>query len=327
MGYTKKWVPPTIPLRDNLAAWKTLFLDLHDNLILAGLVQTATPGQLDISAVSALPADNSYEGFREYAFTDDLQEDHPVVIMLEFGCGTEGLAHGGQQAFGRTRTPRIRCSVFHSGGLVSTSFSPQGFVHPTSNNTRQLTDTGASTICYAPERGFFGIVYGAGSRNKPFVDTAGSYYGATLALFIQRPLDMFGEPAAGALAVYVPGLNVQQTVSNLWTTGVVSRAYSVYCVEGGAPVSRNDMAPRIGREGFSGTVDEAMLEPIHWPSNPPKPFPYIASYRHTDISDGVEFDFRDMYGVMRNFIALGRETSMSIDAIDGQRAGIAMLFE
>lgn len=46
MAYCKKWIPPTIPLRDNLAAWKTLFTDLHDNMIAAGLVKTDTVGQL-----------------------------------------------------------------------------------------------------------------------------------------------------------------------------------------------------------------------------------------------------------------------------------------
>src|SRR5690554_3620893 len=94
MGYCRKWIPPTIPLRDNLNAWKILFQDVHDSLILAGLVQTDTPGQLVIQDVEVLPADGTFAGFIEYAFDDDLQAEAPVVIRLEYGCGAEGLATG-----------------------------------------------------------------------------------------------------------------------------------------------------------------------------------------------------------------------------------------
>lgn len=327
MGYTKKWTPPTIPLRDDLAAWKTLFQDLHQNLLDAGLVQSATPGQLDISAVSVLPADGTYAGFIEYKFDDALQATAPVVIKLEYGCGREGLASG-NAAYARSRTPRILVTVLFCGAPAVQFGCPQS-LDGAASVISQLTTYGASTLCLSPEYGFLGVVYGAGSRNTPHASSLGSYIGATLSLFVQRSLDASGSPTADALYVYSNGYSygVGTGVSDFWVEGVTPRAVSTFAPNAAAPVRRTDMAPRVGRLGYSAGVDEVLLEPIFVPSSPAKAFPFIASYRHTDISAGSEFAYQPLVGPQANFIALGRETCMSIDSVDGQNAGIAMLFE
>ena len=147
MGYTKKWAPPTIPLRDNLTAWKTLFNDVHDNLIAAGLVQTSTSGQLDINGVTTLPADGSFAGFIEYAFDDALQSEAPIIIKLEFGCGQEGLYY--YEGYCRSRTPRIGVTILFKGVTSATYKCPQSYSYSsvgTSNS--QLTDAGSSYICH-----------------------------------------------------------------------------------------------------------------------------------------------------------------------------------
>ena len=326
MGYTKKWTPPTIPLRDDLAAWKTLFQDLHQNLLDAGLVQSATPGQLDISAVSVLPADGTYAGFIEYEFNDALQATAPVVIKLEYGCGREGIAVG--TSYGRSRTPRILVTVLFCGATAVQFGCPQS-LNGAASITSQLTTYGASTLCLSPEYGFLGVVYGAGSRNTPHAAPFGDYIGATLSLFVQRSLDASGSPTADALYVYSNGYSydVGSSISNFWVVGVTPRAVSTFAPNAAATVSRTDMAPRVGRLGHSAGVDEVLLEPIFVPSSPAKAFPFIASYRHTDISAGSEFAYQPLVGPKANFIALGRETCMSIDSVDGQNAGIAMLFE
>lgn len=149
MGYTKKWIPPTIPLRDDLPAWKTLFQDLHDNLLLAGLKQTDTPGQLVIGDVSVLPADGTFAGFIEYAFDDALQATAPIVIKLEYGCGVEGAWSGGNNLFYRSRTPRIRATVSINAHNSTESESPQS-VNFGSGILTQLIETGTSYICYNP---------------------------------------------------------------------------------------------------------------------------------------------------------------------------------
>ena len=326
MGYTKKWTPPTIPLRDNLAAWKTLVQDLHDNLILAGLVQSATAGQLDISSVTTLPADGTYAGFIEYEFDDALQAAAPVVLRLEYGCGIEGLGASGGAGNCRSRTPRLRVTVIFCGSPVAQFGCPQS-VDGTGTSNAQLTTYGASAICLSPEYGFLGVVYGAGSRNNPQSYSGGGYIGATLSLFVQRSLDDSGSPTADALYIYNNNYSYSVITANLWTSGITPLAVSTFAPNAATPVTRTDMAPRVGRLGHSAGVDEVLLEPIFVPSSPAKAFPFIVSYRNTDISVGSEFAHQPLVGPQVNFIALGRETCMAVDSVDGQNAGIAMLFE
>lgn len=323
MGYAKQWTPPTIPLRDDLAAWKTLFTDVHDCLIDAGLVQTATAGQLDISAVSALPADGTFEGFREYRFDDALQSTAPVIVKLEFGCGAEGLSSGGGSS-SRSRTPRIRATVAFKGTNVVGFQCPQAY-NASATATSQLTTPGASYICYSEADGFFGLCYGAGSRNKPFTISYGNYYGATLTLFIQRTLDSSGTPTGDGLGVYGPNLSTYDD-SNIWGAGKLSRSLAAFS-SGGSPVAKDSICPRIGRSDIAAGVDGLLLEPLHYPSAPPQPFPFMVSYYHTTITEGRQFQFQPVVGPARNFIALGRETCLAVDSEEAHYAGVAMLFE
>ena len=327
MGYTKKWTPPTIPLRDDLEAWKTLFNDVHDNLIAAGLVQTSTAGQLDISAVSSLPADNTFAGFREYAFDDALQSEAPVIIKLEFGCGMEGFYYQGGTYYNRKRTLSTRTTIYFKGQSIRTFKCPQELYEPnvSYNVTTQLTNRGASYISHDKTKGWLGLCYGAGSRNIPMASSAGNI-GATLTMFIQRQLDGYGQPTPNGLAVYCPKVDNGLINYDVWGSGIVGLSGSSYS-NGASAVTRTDMAPRIGRDGFAGSVNAILLEPVYYPSNPPQPFPFIASYRNTMIAAGTEFEFNSVIGDPLNFVAIGNETCMSIDSVDGHRAGIAMLFE
>ena len=326
MGYTKKWIPPTIPLRDNLAAWKTLFQDVHDNLLLAGLVQTATPGQLDIADVIALPADGSYAGFVEYAFDDALQATTPIVIKLEYGCGIEGLYPYGSGSV-RSRTPRIRATVTCNGKTSSTFECPQSF-QSSGSGTSQLTALGICYLVYNPAQGFFGCVYGAGSRNKPFIDGNGSYYGATLTLFVQRSTDAAGQPTAAGVSLYAPDLSTGQTVGSLWASGVLQPAMiqDIDAATGALP-ARNDLALRLGGISNSMIGGEIQTQQIFSATPRLKPWPSIVSYNVDDVPAGTEFMLEVFPGAPQNFVALGNETSIGIDWLIGQRGAVAMLFE
>lgn len=326
MGYTKKWIPPTIPLRDNLTAWKALFQDVHDNLLLAGLVQTATPGQLVIADVSALPADGSYAGFIEYAFDDALQATTPVVIKLEYGCGAEGISgYGG--GYQRSRTPNIRGTVTCNGNFSSAFACPQS-VNISPSDASQLTTPGVSYLVYNPAQGFFGYVYGAGSRNKPFANTYGAYYGATLALFVQRSTDAAGQPTAAGVSVYAPDLSVTSSIAGLWDVGVLTPARGQYIDAATGPLpAQNDLAVRLGGNSNSVINGEIQTQQIFSATPHLKPWPTIVSYNVGDVPAGTEFALEIFPGSPQNFVALGNETSIGIDAFIGQRGAVAMLFE
>lgn len=327
MGYTKKWIPPVVPISNDLAVWKALFLDVHDNLIAAGLVQSSTPGQLDIDSVSALPADNTYAGFIEYEFDDSAQAAAPVTIKLEYGCGNEGLATYNDRR--HARTPNIRATVSVGSGSSTPSYSPQQYFAGSASRTAEFANAyhGVSTLCYNRDVGFLGICYGAGSRNKPGFHEGG-YYGSTLTLFVARTVDVSGMPTTDGVLVYSPGLDTMSVEPNRWTNGQIEPAYSQYVASsGGAQPRSRDCAIRLNRN--LNTLIEGEIQTQQVFAAAPKliPLPWVVSYNHLDIPDGSEFSLEVFPGSPQNFVALGRETSMSVDAFVGQNAGLAMLFE
>lgn len=324
MGYTRKWVPPTIPLRNDLAAWKALFQDVHDSLLTAGLVQTATAGQLVIGDVAELPADGTFAGFCEYGFDDDLQATAPVIIKLEYGCGTEGLGSS-STTIRRNRTPRIRCTVSFKGN-PSTSFQyPQAYGAKGSVGS-QLTDYGMSFLSHDKDKGFLGFVYGAGSRNKPMANPSGGYHGATLTLFVQRSTLADGTPTDEGVAIYSPSLPSIGT-SNLWEAGILPPAISQYVAEDGEGTASTSLAVRLGGTQLA-TVDGAMqAQEVFYAAPDLRPFPWIFTYVTEGVPPGGEFAVEVFPGSTHNFVALGNETGIGVDALIGQRGAIAMLFE
>lgn len=330
MNYCKKWIPPVIPLRNDLPAWKTLFTDLHNNMLDAGLVQTDTEGQLDFENVTVLPADGTFAGFREYAFDDALQATAPVLIRVEFGCGPEGLSSGYWTEM-RPRAPRARAKVLFSGQESSWFSFPQEANNSSAGGTSQAITEGVSYISYSKDRGFFGYVYGAGSRNKPFTDPVGSYYGASFSCFIQRTVDDSGNPTPDGLMIYAPSLPGNNT-SNLWQNGNLNAAYSQYIDADGAVPRSTDMAIRIGGNANSVHEGEILVQQVFCMSRRDRlPFPWIVSYaaEHNahSIPAGTEFMLEVYPGTESRFIALGNETCISTGYPNYQRAGIAMLFE
>ena len=325
MGYVRKWVPPTIPLRNDLPAWKLICQDIHDALLLAGLTQTATAGQLDIAGVAALPADNSYAGFREYAFSDALQATAPVILKLEFGCGTEGL--NSDYSTLRSRTIRVRGTVTFKG-VASRSFVwPQEHYGNTPQGTTQLTNTGTSFLSYDPAKGFLGFVYGAGSRNKPHADSGGSYYGATLTIFLQRDTGANGAPNANGLAIYSPSLPAAG-IGNLWAAGILPAAYCQYLTGSGAGAAHTAMAIRVGGNEAPVISGQVNVQEMFYAAPELKPFPWMVTYANNNgLPEGTEFDIEVFPGTTSKFIGLGNETNIGTDPIIGQRGAIAMLFE
>lgn len=323
MGYTRSWVPPTIPQRDDLTAWKALFTDVHDSLLLSGWTQTATAGQLVIADVATLPNDNTYAGFREYAWNDDWQATAPVVLQLYFGCGIEGLYDNSSGK--RTRTPNLKTQVYFFGAKVAEFRCPQSYYNGSASTTTALTTQGYSLLCNHPDRGFFGVVYGAGSRNKPWSSNYGSYYGATWSLFLQRYLNDSGVPSDAGLAIYCPNLATNN--DEPMTSINLARSLSISAPKAGPVISRDNLAPRVKRVGDGSDGQRIFVEPIYYYDGIPKPHPHLVSYLNTDITAGSTFPLTTALGVSSTFVALGNETCLSPGVEEYQRAGVAMLFE
>lgn len=330
MGYVKKWNPPVLAIRDNLPSWKALFNDLNQNLLDAGLVQTDAPGQLVIDSVDTLPTDNSYAGFMEFAFNDPLQATAPIIIRLEYGCGIEGLDTNTGSSYRVTRMPRVMCTVYFKG-VASTPFAcPQSHNYGYSGLTNNNTLIGANYLCNSQERGFFGFVYGAGSRGT-WPTPAKPYSAATFSVFIQRTLDANMEPTGDGIAMFYNGFdtdNGQVAISGgIWANGTLPASYVEYLPSHSLSRSRQ-FARRIGMPPEAKAADgDLLFEPIYYSCPGLRPFPYIYSIHYTSLAEGSEFDLEISPGDPLRFVCIGRETSMVPDDYDKQNAALVMLFD
>lgn len=330
----KTWTPPSIPLRDNLPAWKAICNDISNHMILAGLVQTSDSGQLDIDAVSALPVDGAWSGYRMYRFNDLMQSQYPIFIKLEFGCGYEGLTLGNSSHRSRTINIVVSVGLATDGAGNFTSISsvrtamPQSSIGGTATVfiTTQLTSTGTSYISYNEDKGFFGFVYGAGSRNKPFSNaTSGAYYGSSFALFVQRTLDGNGNPDNRGVSVLCPRLQYTSNSGNPWVAGTVMTPNPItHYILTDTAVENNILMPVIGMTGSRLYGTEAGLQPIYTATPYIETWPSILLYFHSDITVNTVIN-PNFNG--STFKTMGRETGIIPNNANYSFNGIAMLYE
>lgn len=59
-----------------------------DAMTAVGFTKTADTGQIDWATVTAPASANTYAGYEIRAFSDDLQATNPIVVKIEYGCGT-----------------------------------------------------------------------------------------------------------------------------------------------------------------------------------------------------------------------------------------------
>lgn len=322
MRKAKTWIPPTIPLRNDLPAWQILCHDIHDNLIESGLVQTETEGQLDFDAVTELPPDGEFAGFREYWFVDSLHETTPIRIRLDFGCGVEGL-YTSTSNYIRGRTPRIKCSV-DCGGLTAGTEYPQE-IDGTPNVTSQLTSPGVSYYSADTEQGFYCFFYGVGSRNKPFANGTGAYYGSSLNIIIQRFTDENNDPIGGGFCTWHAGLDYIYNMA--WTSGILPTAKMFTVTPAGVSSSSQSAISPFFSEGttFAGA---SHFYPVFMKTpNGIRQMPNVVTYRTQDVAAGTTFKLQLAGPTEKTFIAIGNETSMGVCQLSGQNRSIAFMFE
>lgn len=125
--------------------------------------------------------------------------------------------------------------------------------------------------------------------------------------------------------IYAPKFHLvtQDNTKNHWISGVFPAAEAAISF-GGPAIASARTAPRIGGPGIGSSLDGVLLERIYMPvpglDLPSMPFVYSVYYEA--MPEGTVFDHDG-----RSYICIGRETNISVDAIDGQRAAIVMLYE
>lgn len=333
MGFTKKWIPASPPIPNDLGSWITICTEIHEGLLEAGLLPTGTEGQLDLGTVLAVPANNTYAGFIEYDFSDDLQSSAPIRIKLEFGAGAVGLAPGNFASNSRRGlVPFVRCTVYFNGTPSSVFACPQTTSHGP-RGTQSNGVNGVSMLCYSEEQGFLGVVHGAGAHPLSPAGHRGGIIAAHFSLFIQRSTDAAGQPNSDSCTLYYSGFDVAaDTASNYWTARNADAAYSEYITLAGQKQRSRRLALRLNGNTDSMLSGNVQTQHIYTAYPEPTPLPTLLSYATgvagtADIPIGTEFLVETIPGQLSNFISLGNETCISVDELVGQRAGIAMLFE
>lgn len=336
MGYTKTWIPPSVPFRADLNAWKVIVNDLHDNLIQAGLVQTDDTGQLDVDSVTVLPEDLTYAGYRLYRFNDALQASCPIFIKLDIGCGSEGM--GSSSNYRRSRCLNIQVTVSNatdgSGGLevmspVIRSRYPQGYNQAGGSVTTQLVSAGTSFACSNTDSGFFGFVYGAGSRNNPLASQYGAYTGCTLALFIQRDT-INGIPADTGFSVYLQRSYASSSSGGEIAGDDYKSMYWKVTKGSNSTIQSNNAFVRQMGNIVSPLSGVAQLHPVSIIDGEGRlsQCPSLFTYRTEDIQTGNIIDVALTPGTpSKKFIALGPHMMFRTDHYTTEETSIAMLYE
>lgn len=212
MGYTKHWTPPSKVIPNNLDNWKLLMGEIHQAFLDAGLEQSETPGQLDIASVAAVGANGTYAGFCEYLFTDALQASAPIKIVVSYGFGIDGLSTSSNATANATATPRCKVDVYLKGVGPFSAHMPQSFNTSATGTAVRHNAAGSSFIVFNKDEGFFGFVYGGGSRGGA-TSVYGKYIGASFALFLERAEDAFGNVSGAGLRCYAPSLDTSAITS------------------------------------------------------------------------------------------------------------------
>lgn len=184
MAYKRIWSPPTRPISGDLENWKTLISDIHDNLILSGVVwDTSIPGQLtDFEDVTELPEDETFAGYRHYSLPSNFPGAIPIAFKLEFGCGVEsgGTSSNTRGAGGSLKIKATFSEDVSPAGLATCEF-PTG----PSSNSGSFVPSGAIGTSYAYhnlEAGLFVFLYGVGTRGSG----SGELSAMTLGFIIDR---------------------------------------------------------------------------------------------------------------------------------------------
>lgn len=330
MNKKKKWIPAHLPLRDDLTSWRGIMKDIHTNLIDSGLVQTADTGQLDdFDNVLSLPADNVSAGYRVYELNDALSATHPIYIKLEFGMGIEGYYSTG--SYNRSRTPRVWVTISEqtngAGGSLGVQTirygCPQSF-HNASSGSQSNTNYGVSYYSRNDDHGFYGFVYGVGSRNRPGDPNYARYWGSSLQIFIQRD-------NTSGVAVLMPAIDYSDNTPNNgdFRTSVAHANYVQYLPFSGiATTASREMANRI-THNFSTYGGNTILQPVFYysPASGLNMWKGVVTYKDTDIVEGTEFSLEVVETEPKNFVALSSNLGMWADVTNRGNGAFAMLFD
>lgn len=320
MNKVKKWIPPVTLARNNVEVWREICLDVHNNLIEAGLVQTDDTGQLDIDSIDEMPANNIEVGYRVYRWNDAAQSTSPIFMKVGFRTGFVGSSWSGNTLYPKFST-QFSTSTDGAGGMSGPSW-----LHPrdegvTGSELDLVISPGTSYCSRNDDNGFFGFVYAAGMYDTRASGSYSAYMGL-LNIFIQRD-------SHGGFSVLGGWNNVGNTTSPNYRLLQFGAGYSFVSPDGSFSTMTRTAAPRPFASVDFNPVNGVNFAPVYSCNSLKqiKQWPSLVTYHNDIIAAGSEFDLEIIKGETKNFIALGNQTGIGVDQQVRGDYAFAMIWE
>lgn len=284
----------------NLKAW---IQALHNNLISAGMVQTADTGQLSISGISAVILAGSYLAPLIYRFDDSLAGSSPVIIKLRPYAGYFGTA----SPWGNVAIS-IGTATDGAGNLTGPNTGEFNFYNSGSGNAATFATVDTQSYAMHSE-GRFALCLGVGA------------YASTYNGFCMAFLDVARTPAGLAIARNPAAYNSGSVVAPAVMR--IQKGY-LYTVMG---AWRQDLSYWAGGSDAATSSGAVQMQRTYRLTPSIQPDPALALYWAPNVTTGDQFAL-SVDGVTRNYIAMGSGTGLIADPItNANPPGIALLWD
>ena len=215
------WLPPPCNVKE-VTALRAWLSDLLEKITGIGLIQASDTGQLDPDTAS-LPTTGGNSGsvqigYWMFRFDDDMQAVAPIFLRVEIRVS--GVAGNHIPVFSVT----IGAGTEGAGAItgLQTTLNSTGDITSGSSHPA-LTVNSASSICYSPERGFFGILYQPGNYRNP---SDRQVERSPMAFFVSRTQLPNGEATDEGVSLYAQGSTAASSGSSrTWSNTYLQAAF------------------------------------------------------------------------------------------------------
>lgn len=275
-------------------------------LLASGLVRLSDLGQLNIAAISAVPAAGTYLAPLVYRMADSRQAAEPVILRFRPYVGQ----HGGSSYLVANLALSIGTATDGQGNLISVKVPEFNFYNSGAGNPRVLaaSPTGSYAIHHEAR---FALCLGMGAYrrsadalafNMLFIDLSrGAAPGEINVSTNSSPYDPV--PGAASASMLVRKLNTRNPAASF----------------------RVDMAPWVGGSEAATLNGVTQMQRTYRLSPGVVPDPCMALYWRAVVADHSQFSL-EVDGLPRTYIALGANAMVANLAV-GTSVGLAMLWD
>lgn len=312
MGYTKQWISPAAPTRNDPVAWKTLAQDIHNNMIEAGFAWEHVVGEL--GNFDIYPPNNTDAGFRIYKVQDDLaQQGHNIFIKITFGVGNVGF-YAGYDSSHSSNHPRFKVDIgteIGGSGEIGALSKPVSYALPmtfsATNSASSIENSSPNKPCFMSvnhELGFFGFIHGIGASG---INISRGFRSCNMFFLIQRDLDENMVPTNNGFTVLWPRSDsTGGTNNNLWPNNYTYGCYTGFVRYDGS-VLFSDRAQYVPFSDRQDAAEDGSIQicPVYTMTPTRKQLPTINAYHSATIGEGTQYQVQVAPSKTMNFVALG----------------------